>query len=209
VRNLLGLLVMAAFGLVVLPCVATHAARIPDQALRHRALLTREARHHFGLSAPAATLAAQIHQESRWDARAVSPAGAQGLAQFMPATARWLPQVDPRTGEPMPFSPAWAIRALCSYDRWLLERVRGATECDRWHFALSAYNGGLGWVRRDQALAAETGLNPLAWEHVRLLNSGRSNAAFRENRAYSVRILGELTNLYQSADWGPGACDVD
>lgn len=201
--------ILAAFLLVVLPCLATHAAQIPDQAQRHRALLIREARHHFGMSAPVATLAAQIHQESRWNPLAVSPAGAQGLAQFMPATARWLPQVDPRTGKPMPFSPVWAIRAMCSYDRWLLDRVCGNTECDRWHFVLSAYNGGLGWVRRDQALAEEVDMNQLSWAHVRLLNSGRSNDAFRENRAYPARILGELTNLYQSAGWGPGACDVD
>jgi soluble lytic murein transglycosylase-like protein len=36
-----------------------------------------------------------IWQENRFDARAVSPKGAAGIAQFMPATASWHGLADP------------------------------------------------------------------------------------------------------------------
>ena len=48
-----------------------------------------------------------IWQESRFDARAVSPKGAEGIAQFMPRTASWHGLADP-------FDP---IESL-SRDRW-------------------------------------------------------------------------------------------
>lgn len=183
--------------------------RIPTRAAQYQALLTREARITFGLNAPVATLAAQIHRESAWRADAVSRAGAQGLAQFMPGTARWLPTVSPRTGTPLPFSPSWSIRAMVEYDRWLLDRIFAATPCDRWAMALSAYNGGLGWLRRDRALAASYGLNQNSWAQVRLINAGRSAANFKENRGYPDRILNRWTPVYRAAGWGQGACDVD
>jgi soluble lytic murein transglycosylase-like protein len=184
------------------------AAEIPRQAQQHRDLLIREARMVWGLDAPVSTFAAQIHQESRWNEQAVSPAGAQGLAQFMPATSRWLPEVAPETGKPLPFSPSWSIRALVTYDRWLWRRVSAATDCDRWAMTLSSYNGGLGWLQRDQSKAASQGLDPRAWSHVAMVNSGRSAANFRENRSYPTRILHTLTPMYRAAGWGHGGCDA-
>jgi soluble lytic murein transglycosylase-like protein len=197
--------------LVLLLALTSRAvpAEIPAQAKQHKALLIREARMVWGLDAPVATFAAQIHQESRWNERAVSPAGAQGLAQFMPRTARWLPEIAPETGEPLPFSPSWSIRAMVTYDRWLWKRIRTAySDCDRWAMTLSSYNGGLGWLQRDQALAASQGLDPRIWSHVAIVNSGRSPANFRENRSYPTRILHTLTPMYRAADWGPGGCDA-
>lgn len=202
-------LIFIALGLLLVLASWAMPGEIPDQALRHRALLVREARAVWGMDAPVATFAAQVHQESRWDERAVSPAGAQGLAQFMPATARWLPQVAPETGEPMPYNPAWSIRAMCSYDRWLWRRITAATDCDRWAMVLSAYNGGLGWLQRDQAQTRLAGMNPGLWTHVALHNSGRSGANFRENRTYPTVILHRWTNLYREAGWGTGGCDVE
>lgn len=162
----------------------------------------------WGLDAPVATFAAQIHQESRWNERAVSPAGAQGLAQFMPRTARWLPEVAPETGKPLPFSPSWSIRAMVTYDRWLWKRIRAASDCDRWAMTLCSYNGGLGWLQRDQSLADSQGLDPRVWSHVAIVNSGRSPANFRENRSYPTRILHTLTPMYRAAGWGHGGCDA-
>lgn len=193
--------------LAMLLAAATWAlpASIPPQAMQHRAVLIREARIAWGLDAPVGTFAAQIHQESKWDELAVSPVGAQGLGQFMPSTSRWLPSVAPETGEPMPFSPAWSIRALVTYDRWLWKRIRAASDCDRMAMTLSAYNGGLGWVQKDQRLAQEVSLNPLLWTHVAMANSGRNSAAFRENRGYPTVIIHKWQPLYK--DWGPGVCN--
>lgn len=207
-RLKLCLAILAALAwLLAMATWAMSAPHIPPQANQHRALLTREARAQWGMDAPVATFAAQIHQESTWREDAVSPVGAQGLAQFMPSTSRWLPQVAPETGAPMPFSPSWSIRAMVTYDRWLWRRVRAASDCDRMAMTLSAYNGGLGWVQRDQFLAESIGMNPRLWSHVAMVNSGRSAANFRENRGYPTRILNVLTNLYRVAGWGKGACD--
>ena len=184
-------------------------ADIPARAGQYRAVLIREARAVWGLDAPTATFAAQIHQESVWRADAVSRAGAQGLAQFMPRTAAWLPSVAPETGEPLPLNPGWSIRAMVVYDKWLWDRIVAASACDRWAMVLSAYNGGLGWLRRDQSLAAEYGLDPGRWEHVRLVNSGRSARNYEENRGYPARILGRWTPVYRAAGWGRGGCDVE
>ena len=48
-------------------------AQIPDTANRYKRDLIRNARLEWGLDAPISTLAAQIHQESTWNAEARSP----------------------------------------------------------------------------------------------------------------------------------------
>ncbi len=201
--------VVLAWGTLTLLALVTlaQAAEIPREALAHRSTLVRAARAEWGLGAPVAVMAAQVHQESRWRADAVSPVGAQGLAQFMPATARWLPEVAPQTGTPEPWNPGWALRALAAYDLWLWRRVEAADDCNRWALTLSAYNGGLGWVRRDAALARAHGLDPLRWwGQVEAVNAGRGPAAWRENRTYPRRIMLHLTPLYAAAGWGQGVC---
>ncbi len=80
-------------------------------------------------------LAALLRSESGFDPRAVSPAGAQGIAQFMPATARGLGLRDP-------FDPAQAIPAAA---RLLAGHVRAFGSLP---LALAAYNAGPGAVRR-------------------------------------------------------------
>ncbi len=139
---------------------ARAAETIPADAARYRADLTRCARLAWGLEAPVATFAAQLHQESRWRPNAKSPVGAQGMAQFMPGTARWIATAVPDLAGNQPYNPGWALRALTAYDRWLWDRVEARTPCERMAMALSAYNGGLGWIARDKALAARRGLDP-------------------------------------------------
>ncbi|WNV76462.1 transglycosylase SLT domain-containing protein [Geodermatophilus sp. DSM 44513] len=81
-----------------------------------------------------ALLAAVAQQESGFDASAVSPAGAQGLMQFMPATARGLGVA--------PFDPASAVDGAARYLADLTGQF-GSTE-----LGLAAYNAGPGTVRR-------------------------------------------------------------
>lgn len=187
--------------------IHVHSAEIaiPRAAEQHKATLTRAARTYWGLDAPVAVFAAQVHTESWWRNDTVSHVGAQGLAQFMPATARWLPTVMPETGKPAPFNPAWSLRALCAYDRYLWERVSAWSGYERMAFSLSAYNGGLGWVNRDKAKARKLGKDDRRWfGHVADVNAGRSLAAFQENRQYPRRILLERQRAYVKAGWGPG-----
>ncbi|WP_339615229.1 lytic transglycosylase domain-containing protein [uncultured Gilvimarinus sp.] len=174
---------------------------------RHRNTLVRAARFGFGMDAPIATLAAQVHQESRWQPNAKSPVGAQGIAQFMPATADWMAELYPNTlGPAQPFNPGWALRAMVQYDKWLLARVSSLCECDQWAMVLAAYNGGLGWVYRDSDAARALGARePLAWRDIEHNNAGRSAANFKENRHY-VRVV--LTRFEpQYSGWGRGVCD--
>ena len=74
------------------------ASDIPRAAERHRAELIRVSRAVWGLEAPVAVFAAQVHTESWWRNGTVSSAGAQGLAQFLPSTAEWLPRAVPELG---------------------------------------------------------------------------------------------------------------
>ena len=178
------------------PVPSSAVRGIPQAALRHRAELTRNARSVWGLDAPVATFAAQIHQESAWRADAKSPVGALGMAQFMPATADWISKLFPEElGAIEPYNPAWAMRALVTYDKYLWDHVAAATDCHRMAFALSAYNGGLGWVHRDAKLAAGQGLaSDCWWDAVETVNAGRSAANWRENRGYPKRILRMSSN---------------
>jgi hypothetical protein len=81
----------------------------------------------------ATLLAAQLYAESNFNPFAVSPAGAQGIAQFMPATARGL-------GLANPFDAEQAIDAQAHLMRDLLRQF-GAVP-----LALAAYNAGPGAV---------------------------------------------------------------
>ena len=62
------------------PTPAPASAAIPRDAVRHQLTLKREAHQVWGLGAPVATFAAQVHQESRWRTNAASPVGARSLA---------------------------------------------------------------------------------------------------------------------------------
>lgn len=191
-------------------CSLAHAAdvTIPRAAQSYRATLTRAAHATWGMDAPISVFAAQVHTESGWNNEARSPVGAQGLAQFMPSTAKWLPEVAPETGKPAPFNPGWSLRALCAYDRWLWERTDGADDFERMAFTLSAYNGGQGWVNRDRKLARQRGLDPARWfGSVATVNAGRSAVAWKENRNYPRLILQKRQYTYIKAGWGPGIDD--
>jgi membrane-bound lytic murein transglycosylase MltF len=178
----------------------------PREALRYRDDLIRNARVVWGLSAPIAVFGAQIHQESAWrpDARSKF---AGGLAQFTPDTATWIGSAyKDELGNADPFNPSWAMRALVRYDRHLFDRIEAATPCDRWAFTLSGYNGGAGWVRRDQAMAERAGADPDRWWGNVELYSPRAAWAMRENRGYPRRILLTLQPIYLR--WGAGVACV-
>jgi soluble lytic murein transglycosylase-like protein len=98
-------------------------AFVPD---RFAPILARAAQRW---NVSAALLAAQIYAESNFNPFARSPAGAQGIAQFMPATATAMGLEDP-------FDPAQAIDAQAHLMRDLLRRFSSVP------LALAAYNAG-------------------------------------------------------------------
>lgn len=197
----------AVLGLMILLPLQAGAANIPEAAHKHRAELVRNARAIWGLDAPIATFAAQVHQESGWRPDAISPVGAQGIAQFMPGTADWIAKAYPSLSARQPFNPSWGLRAMVIYDRHLWDRVKAANDCERMAMTLASYNGGLGWVWKDQKLATAKGADASTWfGQVERFNAGRSAAAFRENRGYPQWILRTLEPNYVRAGWGKGSC---
>lgn len=174
----------------------------PRSSLPYRSLLVRTAHSIGGLDAPVAVFAAQVHQESGWRADAASPVGAQGLAQFMPATTKWIAGLAPDLAAQQPYNPAWALRALVTYDLWLYERVPSRyAPYDRMWVALRAYNGGLGHWQRE---AASTGLVRPSRAQVDAV-CGRAKRApvhCAENLEYPHRILTVLQPRYLA--WGRG-----
>jgi soluble lytic murein transglycosylase-like protein len=80
-------------------------------------------------SVSASLLAAQLYAESNFNPFAESPAGARGIAQFMPGTA-------PSYGLSDPFDPAASIDAQAHLMRDLLRRFASPP------LALAAYNAG-------------------------------------------------------------------
>lgn len=194
----------------VASCQPAHAD-IPRAAEQHHRTLIRAAHSHWGLDAPVATMAAQVHQESRWRSDARSPVGAEGLAQFMPTTSDWFAELYPaHLGNRQPYNPGWALRALVLYDRWLYVRLAAVDDCNRWAMVLASYNGGLGWVLRDKRAASAEGADKLRWFNaVERHNAGRSKSAFAENRHYPRLILLRWEPLYERAGWGRGVCADD
>jgi soluble lytic murein transglycosylase-like protein len=95
--------------------------------------MIREAEVRYGL--PTRLLQALIWAESRFDPLAISPAGAAGLAQLMPATARELGVINRH-------DPVQSIDGGARYLRQMLDRF-GAV-----HLALAAYNAGPGAVTK-------------------------------------------------------------
>lgn len=195
--------------LIIVAAVATLAlvsgarAQVPAEGAGYKREFTRIVRSEWGLNGPVASLAAQIHQESGWNCRAVSRVGARGCAQFMPTTSKWIGDVDHELREGDVYSPAWAFRAQSVYMRWLQDRVKGPAPCERMAFALSAYNGGLGYVYKRQRVSRD----PLrCFNSTCDINPGIAPANQKENAHYPRRILLELEPLYHRAGWGVGSC---
>jgi soluble lytic murein transglycosylase-like protein len=82
-----------------------------------------------------AIFARQITQESHWNPTIVSSAGAVGIAQIMPDTAKWW-GVDP-------LDPIASLDAAAKADRNALDLYGGD-----WRLVLAAYNAGPGAVAK-------------------------------------------------------------
>lgn len=105
-------------------------------------------------------VASQAYQESRFNPAAHSWAGAVGLMQIMPRTAREM-KIDAR-------NPTQSIEGACRY-LWKLDQQLSddiTNEDERIKFILAAYNVGLGHVNDAMRLAAKHGDDPKRWQDV-------------------------------------------
>lgn len=103
-------------------------------------------------------LSSQVYQESRFDPTAESWAGATGLIQLMPATAK-------EVGVNDNYNPEQNIRGGVKY----LDRMRDNFEAvedsiQKVKFTLAAFNCGAGHVYDAMRLAEKHGKNPNIWD---------------------------------------------
>ncbi len=123
-----------------------------------------------------------ISQESGFDPNSVSPAGAQGIAQFMPATAS-------DRGLKDPFDPSEALPKSAE----LLNEFK--THFGNLGLAAAAYNAGPERVRR--WLAGETRLPPETVNYVRIV-TGREAADWAGPNAGTLSLIGGSARLAAS-----------
>jgi soluble lytic murein transglycosylase-like protein len=109
------------------------APRAPRERRSVDPLIARAARHH---GVDPGLVKAIVHVESLFDDRAISHAGALGLMQLMPGTARDLGVRDP-------FNAWQNIEGGTRYLRYLMSRFAGDLR-----LSLAAYNAGESTVRR-------------------------------------------------------------
>ncbi|MGB5261303.1 MAG: transporter substrate-binding domain-containing protein [Gammaproteobacteria bacterium] len=124
---------------------------------------------------------AQMYQESRFDPAATSFAGARGLLQVMPKTAKQMgfnELEDPDSG----------IHAGIKYLDWVRDRFDDDLDfADRMWFTLAAYNAGYGHVADARRLAKKKGWDPKRWfDHTEkaMLLLGRKDYARQAKHGY-------------------------
>ena len=103
-------------------------------------------------------LASMVYQESRFNPDAISWAGAFGLMQLMPRTAK-------NFGVDINSSPREQIVAGIRFLQWLDDRFREGLpdEEERIKFMLAAYNIGYGHIQDARRLAEKYGDDPDIW----------------------------------------------
>jgi membrane-bound lytic murein transglycosylase F len=105
-------------------------------------------------------IAALMFMESSFNSRAGSVAGAAGLMQLMPATARSF-------GIKNVYDPVQNIRGGICQINWIDDQfVKEIPDTEeRLKFVLASYNAGLSHLKDAQRLAEKYGKNPRIWEN--------------------------------------------
>lgn len=104
--------------------------------------------------------AALIYQESFFHIEAKSHAGARGLCQFMPKTAKAF-------GISNTLDPEQSIRGGARYLRKLSRHYHEYDKDERLNFTIAAYNAGEGRLQECMEFAEKCGLDPSKWDDVR------------------------------------------
>lgn len=183
IENSQGRQVYTALSPNVSPLVLIPAAQAPMAPPGILSFINQTATRH---QIDPALVRAVIRVESGFDSRAVSPKGAEGLMQLIPATAE-------RFGVANPFDSRQNIEGGVTYLRYLLDRFNGNVP-----LSLAAYNAGENRVERDQGIPSI----PETIDYVRkvtsLYRAKNSGAAGEKTKAKDASAP-----IYQYVDpWG-------
>ncbi|MDE6062800.1 MAG: transporter substrate-binding domain-containing protein, partial [Duncaniella sp.] len=107
-------------------------------------------------------LASQAYVESKFDSTAVSWAGARGMMQIMPRTAKGY-GASAKSVMKNDVAIETALKFLNDLDKQLTPLV--PDEKERKKFVIASYNSGLGHVKDAINLAKKYGLNPQKWDN--------------------------------------------
>jgi membrane-bound lytic murein transglycosylase F len=145
-------------------------------------------------------IVAQMYQESRFNPNARSWAGARGLMQVMPRTAKQLGIKNIK-------DPKQSVEAGVKYLDWLRDRFDSELPVkDRMWFTLAAYNAGAGHVHDARTLARQMGWQSNRWfgnvERAMLLLSKRKYSK-KAKHGYvrgsePVKYVREIRDRYQA-----------
>lgn len=140
---------------------------------------------------------AQAVQESRFDAKAVSPAGAVGIAQFMKPTAEQMAkELKPKLAlfkngfdRENPVQSIWA--QVYYMNKLLKVWDLGRADEERLKLALASYNAGTGNILKAQKASG----NKKFWEEIKLSLSSITGKNSKETITYVDNIFKYAVNV--------------
>ena len=117
--------------------------------------LFEKAANQYGI--PWTLIAAQAYQESHWNRRARSPTGVRGIMMLTLTTAK---EMGVKSRLDTEQSIMGGAKYLSKLEGRVPDSVQGE---DRWWYALTAYNVGMGHLRDARTLADDLDLDPDSW----------------------------------------------
>ena len=181
-----GVAVLAAAAIVLAWPQFHHAVREITLPLRHEDIIRQQAREK-GLDP--SLIAAVIYTESHFRDGQTSSAGAEGLMQLTPATARYIARKSGGTAFVVDdlATPQVNISYGSYYLRYLLRRYGGNLD-----FALAAYNAGEGnvdkWIATARARERALTINAIPYAETRAYVSRVEDARREYRRAYGSQL---------------------
>ena len=137
-----------------------------------------------------------IRQESGFAPHVVSPAGARGLMQVMPSTAKHIMRLKRLDPKKLNNDPDWNVAVGTKYFNYLLKRFDGS-----YVLAIAAYNAGPGnvskWVK--QYGKPDGQFNTIDWIEM---------IPFAETRNYVLRVLENLHVYRRQMNYDPDLLSV-
>ena len=156
VRIIICTLLIGGFAVFVRDWNGVRLLAVSPKILKYRPVIQKHAATH---QLDWRLITALIVQESGFNENAVSPAGAKGLMQLMPETAKELGVTDP-------FEAHASIAGATRYLRSLYDLYPESSHPNRIRIALASYNGGRGHIKDAQKIAKHREDVPHQWECV-------------------------------------------